>query len=131
MFQPIHRHLIATGYQTRPYKKKDIPKVTKWFNEIVELVDMNILVPPKVIYCDTFGNEGITGFTVIDTSHISGHWWEAPKPFFKLDLYSCKDFDEDVVINHIKELDCFTISYSVINREFDDRPKIHSKTITF
>lgn len=92
---------------------------------------MNILLAPKVIYCDTYGNEGITGFTVIDTSHISGHWWMAPKPFFKMDLYSCKEFNEEKVLEHIKVLDCYSIKYSMLNREFDDRPEIYGKSITF
>ncbi|MCC7534917.1 MAG: S-adenosylmethionine decarboxylase [Deltaproteobacteria bacterium] len=39
---------------------------------------------------------GVTGVAVLSTSHCSIHTWPL-RPFFVMDVYSCRDFDASVV----------------------------------
>jgi S-adenosylmethionine decarboxylase len=39
---------------------------------------------------------GVTGICVLSTSHCSIHTWPL-RPFFVLDVYSCRDFDASIV----------------------------------
>jgi len=44
---------------------------------------------------------GVTGICVLSTSHCSIHTWPL-RPFFVMDVYSCRDFDPAVVESHIQ-----------------------------
>lgn len=63
---------------------------------IVQTVQMTPMCEPQIFYCDTEGNEGLTGFIVIETSHISFHWWSTTG-LLQFDVYSCADFDTQLV----------------------------------
>jgi S-adenosylmethionine/arginine decarboxylase-like enzyme len=80
----------------------EIYQVEALLNRVVDEVNMNTLMGPYVIRCNTVGNEGITGAVVIETSHCSIHLWDTGRVSF--DLYSCMDFDEQVVISMVTDL---------------------------
>ena len=87
-----HKHLILNAKVTNPINCDK--ECEGWLTNLVKLIDMEILVPPMVKYCDIEGNEGVTGVVVITTSHISIHIWpQQPQPYIRMDVYSCKDFD--------------------------------------
>jgi S-adenosylmethionine/arginine decarboxylase-like enzyme len=44
----------------------------------------------------------VTGVCVLSTSHCSIHTWPL-RPFFVLDVYSCRDFDASKVEQHLFE----------------------------
>ena len=115
-----HPHILATCNTNRSFNTDDISFLEDWFTELVDLIGMQILIPPKMVYCDTEGNEGITGLVCIDTSHASLHAWMGENPYFKFDLYSCKDFDTEKVFNHMKALDVNTITYTILDRKCDN-----------
>lgn len=47
---------------------------------------------------------GVTGTVVLSTSHCAIHTWPArEKPFFVLDVYSCRDFDMNTVTRMLEE----------------------------
>ncbi len=47
---------------------------------------------------------GVTGVVVLSTSHCSIHTWPArDKPFFVLDVYSCRDFDPGLVLTFLRD----------------------------
>lgn len=97
-----HRHMIVTAYCT------DCPTSTEagenWLRKLVDLVNMQILFDANAIYCEDLGNEGVTGVVGLTTSHASFHSWHmAEKPFLTMDLYSCRDFDTDLVLQHLEE----------------------------
>lgn len=111
----IHKHLIVSGTLRTP--PSNTTYVEDWFCRMVAAVDMNILIPPKIVYSTNPGNEGLTGIVCIDTSHSAIHIWnEKEVPFFKFDLYSCKEFDINVVLELLKEFDPYYMYYSVIDR---------------
>lgn len=100
--------------------------LNEWFYRLVEAIDMRVLIRPNSIYCGTDGNEGLTGLVCIETSHSSIHFWSKPKPFFKFDLYSCKDFDQADVINMLREFGLYRLVYTLIDRNDDLNPIISS-----
>lgn len=112
----IHKHLLVSGYTAEPLLEDSARFLEQWFRDLVDAIDMNILVEPEVVWCDTPGNEGITGGVVIDTSHIYGHWWVADKSYYRFDLYSCKDYDVDTVFEFLKQIGTTHIDYEVIDR---------------
>ena len=57
---------------------------------------------------------------MITTSHIVLHTWEDTHPgLLQLDVYSCKDFEIEKVVEHLKSLwlDEDTIQYKFLDRE--------------
>ncbi len=110
-----HKHLLVTALFTEA--PKDIDYLTGWVKRLVENVNMKILVQPNLVYCDTPGNEGITGTTVIETSHCAFHIWDGGNPpIMQFDLYSCKRFDPNVVIDMFKELGAVTTYFTLVDR---------------
>jgi S-adenosylmethionine decarboxylase len=63
--------------------------------KLAKLIDMKILTKPYLVR----GSEnlpGITGFLIIETSHIAIHTF-SKQNYIAIDIYSCKDFDENKV----------------------------------
>lgn len=97
-----HKHLILNAVVRNPINDEETCK--NWLTDLVKVVDMEILVPASAKYCDIPGNEGVTGTIVITTSHMSIHIWpQQPNPYIRMDVYSCKDFFVQDVINFVDE----------------------------
>ncbi len=118
-----HKHMILNASVRHPLTDEEGCK--KWLGKLVEIIDMKILIPPVAKYCDTCGNEGVTGTVVIETSHSSIHVWHQEEvPYIKMDVYSCKDFDPIDVVNFVKDtMDVINGGYTIIDRN-QDVPKI-------
>lgn len=117
----VHQHFLGEGFTNSSPTADDVVVLEDWFYRLVAAIDMNILVEPKAIWCEEDGNEGLTGLVVLTTSHSSIHFWRG---FFKFDLYSCKEYDTEIVIDMLKELDICRLTYKV-----EDRSGVHSTTI--
>lgn len=113
----IHKHLIIRAEVNNP--PKDVEKLTEWFKEFIDSIDMKIMLGPYVAYCNNEGNRGITGVAVIETSHIAMHVWDEPVPaLMQFDVYSCADFDPYKIAEKIKQdFDVVKIDYKFLNRE--------------
>ena len=110
-----HKHLIMTAFLNDP--PRESTTVTNWLIELVDKIDMKILFGPYVTRCDTEGNEGVTGVVCIETSHCSIHIWDTLEaPFMKFDIYSCKEFSVDMVLNHIKQFSPKSCEYGLLDR---------------
>jgi S-adenosylmethionine decarboxylase len=78
--------------------------------ELVDLLGMRLLGAPHLYEVETeiaklgvepFEDEGgVTGICVLSTSHCSIHTWPL-RPFFVMDVYSCRDFDPALVEQHL------------------------------
>lgn len=102
MEEKNHIHLVLNATVTEPITDETACK--KWLEKLVEIIDMKILIPPVAKYCDTPGNEGVTGTVVIETSHASIHIWSnEPVPYIKMDVYSCKTFDPWSVVQYLQD----------------------------
>lgn len=85
--------------------------LSQFFRDLVRAIDMEILVGPTFIEVPTdpevlrksqetgvFADEGgITGTCIVSKSHVSLHAWPLQR-FFSFDVFSCGDFDPDVVL---------------------------------
>jgi S-adenosylmethionine/arginine decarboxylase-like enzyme len=110
-----HRHLIVTAFLNNA--PTSVEKGQEWLTDLVNLVDMQILMDAKAIYCEDLGNEGLTGVVGLTTSHSSFHAWHTiDQPFMNFDLYSCKDFSVESVLGHFKQFSPSVITYMLIDR---------------
>ena len=111
----IHKHLLVDGTIRNPISDPEV--INAWLAELVDKVDMEIFMEPRSKYCDDPTNAGTTGVVVITTSHASIHIWNDGDPaFFRADLYSCKEFDPQVVLAHFAVFDPIELDYSLIDR---------------
>lgn len=117
-----HKHFICNAFVKNPINDEESCK--KWLTDLVEVVDMEILMPATAKYCDIPGNEGVTGTIVITTSHMSIHIWpEKDNPYIRMDVYSCKDFNSKSIIDYVdKTMGLVKGSYVVIDRNKDVLP---------
>jgi S-adenosylmethionine/arginine decarboxylase-like enzyme len=84
----------------------DPSTVESMLRELVEQLGMRLLGAPHLYEVETeiaklgvepFEDEGgVTGICVLSTSHCSIHTWPL-RPFFVMDVYSCRDFDPALV----------------------------------
>jgi S-adenosylmethionine/arginine decarboxylase-like enzyme len=114
-FNPFHQHLLVKGKIKRTTKEVD--ELNKWLVDLVHKVGMEVLAGPNSVYCDHPGNEGITGTIVLSTSHASIHIWDAKEPAeFQFDIYSCKEFSPQTVLDHIDFFNLCEYEYIVVDR---------------
>ncbi len=88
-------HIIVDAYNCDPQILDDRQNLETVLRDIVDLCQMKILYGP-VILEGVPENPGITGFAILDFSHISIHTFTAEKEIC-IDVFSCKkyDYDED------------------------------------
>ncbi len=79
---------------------------------------MKILHGPVSVYCDKYGNRGITAFAIIETSHIVLHTWDETDPAtLQLDVYTCSELEIDTVFKSLEIFQPMTIDYKFLDRE--------------
>src|SRR5258708_884123 len=86
------------------------PNVEGMLRELVAMLGMRLLGDPHMyeveaeiekLGVEPFEDEGgVTGVCVLSTSHCSIHTWPL-RPFFVMDVYSCRDFDPKTVEAHL------------------------------
>jgi S-adenosylmethionine/arginine decarboxylase-like enzyme len=75
----------------------DDPKVIEDFiTELVEKIDMVAYGPPRIVRFGSGDKEGYTLDQLIETSNITCHFVPAINAAF-LTVFSCKEFDPDIV----------------------------------
>jgi S-adenosylmethionine decarboxylase len=80
--------------------------------ELIGLLGMRMLGEPHLYEVETeiaklgvepFEDEGgVTGVCVLSTSHCAIHTWPL-RPYFVMDVYSCRDFEPSAVEQHLAE----------------------------
>lgn len=111
----VHKQIIISGYVANP--PKDTVYMKLWFEKLIHKIDMKILDGPHLVYCDMEGNRGLTGIAIIETSHIALHSWDESSPgLIELDIFSCKKFDPNDVIDAIREFGLVGIDFKCIDR---------------
>jgi S-adenosylmethionine decarboxylase len=78
--------------------------------ELIGILGMRMLGEPHLYEVETeiaklnvepFEDEGgVTGVCVLSTSHCAIHTWPL-RPYFVMDVYSCRDFDPSAVEQHL------------------------------
>jgi S-adenosylmethionine/arginine decarboxylase-like enzyme len=110
-----HQHFICTAVLKKPPTTG--AEMDAWLIELVAKVGMVVLYGPFSTRCDELDNEGVTGMIGLTTSHSSAHVWDRiEKPFMKFDLYSCRPFDVETVLDHLKIFEPVSCEYMVLDR---------------
>jgi S-adenosylmethionine decarboxylase len=104
-----HIKVLGTG---SPEKLRSVTGVETFLTDLVEALGMRCLGEPHTyeveeeigkLGVEPFEDEGgVTGVCVLSTSHCAIHTWPL-RSFFVMDVYSCRDFDEQVVRDMIRE----------------------------
>jgi len=95
------KHLIANVKGCDIKKAKDPNYIREFTKELVKEIKMKAWGEPTIIH---FGEGDLGGWTVtqlIETSNIMGHFIDHNGDLY-LDVFSCKDFNEDVVVDMLK-----------------------------
>lgn len=115
----IHKHLLITAYIDNPPTSEEVGK--QWLLELVDKIGMEVFMQPVCKFDDQPDNLGLTGVIGLTTSHISFHAWSksdtVKQPFINIDVYSCKEFDHDIVINHLQPFGLLDVDWQVIMRD--------------
>lgn len=123
-FIPYHQHLLMKIWAKNPPKKVGV--LNNWFTILVHKVKMEVVAGPTSVYVDAPGNEGLTGTVTLATSHASIHIWDHQDPaMIQFDIYSCKCFDLETVVEQFKEWDIIKYEWVMIDR--NETPKIISE----
>ena len=132
MSQPIvrdHKHIIVRAYVANPPREAD--SLADWCKSVISLVGMKVIGGPIVVYSDMEGNKGHTAVAVLDFSHLSIHVWDEINPaLIEFDLFSCKDFDIEIVLQKLKEFELLSCSSLTVDRnDYDEAKRNNSQMI--
>ena len=83
---------------------KDGEYLKNFVTQLVELIDMKAFGEPWIAHFGTGAAAGYTVVQLIETSNICGHFVDENGDFY-LDVFSCKDFNENIVTDFIQQ--CF------------------------
>ncbi|MDG2106634.1 MAG: S-adenosylmethionine decarboxylase [Gammaproteobacteria bacterium] len=116
-----HKHLLIRAEVDNCPMRDNLGYVLDWMQSLITKIDMKLMQGPNISYVDQEGNRGITCMALIETSHIVLHIWDEQKPgLFQLDVYSCKSFDLNIVIKHLKDsYDVTKLQYKFLDRKTD------------
>jgi len=103
------RHVKVLGRGT-PELLGNAKVVEDALRELIGILGMRMLGEPHLYEVETeisklgvepFEDEGgVTGVCVLSTSHCAIHTWPL-RPFFVMDVYSCRDFEPSEVEQHL------------------------------
>ena len=116
-----HKHLLIRAEVDNCPMRDNLGYVLDWMQSLITKIDMKLMQGPNISYVDQEGNRGITCMALIETSHIVLDIWDEQKPgLFQLDVYSCKSFDLNIVIKHLKDsYDVTKLQYKFLDRKTD------------
>ncbi|MEW5947047.1 MAG: adenosylmethionine decarboxylase [bacterium] len=98
-------HLLLEGYNCNAELLADMGFVYRVLDMYPERIKMRKIMPPHVQkYLDPGDPSwGLSGFVLIAESHIAIHTYPE-KGFATLDVFSCKDFDENAATEFFLEM---------------------------
>ena len=110
----IHKHmLVKATLGLTPNKDFRLDNDLK---ALVKIIDMKILSGPHTVWCDTPGNVGYSSAIIIETSSITWHSWNHTNELH-LDIFSCKDFSIESVLNWLSRFNPTNIQYKFLDRD--------------
>ncbi len=108
-------HLIINAKQCSLKKLNDMHFIYNLLDTVPKKIGMNKLTLPYLVKGADY-DPGITGFVIIETSHISIHTF-TDKNFAAMDVYSCRNFDVHKLATLIKkELESRDFRYHIVER---------------
>ena len=114
-FVPYHQHLLMKVWLTNPPNR--VSDLNEWFIQLVHKVKMEVVGGPTSVYVDYPGNEGLTGTVTLATSHASIHIWDNLElPMVQFDIYSCKSFTLEQVMECFESFGLTRSEWIMIDR---------------
>lgn len=115
MKQLFHQHLLIKAYVDN--SPTDTREIELWLEDLVTKIGMKVVIPARAVNVSTPGNSGPTAQVGLETSHAALHIWNEQTPhMLQMDVYSCKAFNTDAVLEKIKEWDLITYESMTIDR---------------
>jgi len=96
-------HLTIDAYGADPSKLADPGLLFETLDALPALIGMQKIGPPQMAQFKEADKAGVSGIIMIVESHISIHTYEKKDCFF-MDVFSCKHFDHEVVVEHVKRV---------------------------
>lgn len=113
-----HKHIIIRAETDTFFKPNEESEFALWFKDLIHNLDMNLLSGPHLVYVDKPGLEGWTGVSIIETSHIAVHVWDAKTPILvQLDVYTCGSLNPSIVFDSLKQFNPMKIEFKLLDRE--------------
>lgn len=118
-----HKHVIVRAYVTKPPVNGD--SLSEWCKDVISSVGMKCIGGPLVVHSDMEGNAGYTAVAILDFSHLAIHSWDEITPaLIEFDLFSCKDFDVNIVLTKLNEFGIVSYSTLIVDRDdFDNQQR--------
>ena len=92
------QRIIVEGILNNPFKAEDM---TRYCSEITSVLDMTAVTAPSCNYDPMYG---WCAYMHWKESGLHVYAWDDRKPpFFSIDIYTCKEFDPQHVINYTRE----------------------------
>lgn len=95
--------MILDAYGANPKKLDDITLLFNTLDNLPALIGMRKIGFPHIAQFKEKEIAGISGIIMIVESHISVHTY-AKKDFLSMDVYSCKTFDFQKVLDYMKTI---------------------------
>lgn len=102
---PFGLHLMIDAYKCDPKALNDKDLVYKILDTLPAKIGMRKLMKPYVVFAEANDKRdpgGWSGFVMIQESHISLHTF-VKRRFVTADVYSCKKFEAQKIIEYFKE----------------------------
>ena len=98
------KHLIVDVKGCFPDRAQDPEYISHFTKELVRQIEMVPFGEPQVVhFADGTDLAGWTVIQLIETSCITGHFCDINGDLY-LDVFSCKTFEEQVVIDLLKQM---------------------------
>lgn len=96
-------HITLDAYGANSKKLEDVSLLFNTLDKLPSLIGMQKIGFPHIAQFTQKDIAGISGIIMIVESHISIHTY-SKKDYLSLDVYSCKDFDYQKVVDYIKSV---------------------------
>lgn len=119
----FHLHLLIEAEVNKPPQDEQLAK--DWLDRLIVAIGMEKFGGPWAKYCDDPENRGLTAQAWLTTSHVAFHAWDGcDQPFMKFDVYSCRDFSVDTILELFEEFEPVAGAYTIINRTDTKAPPL-------
>ena len=95
-------HLIIDAARCNAKSIRSKSHIAKFAKVLVKKIDMVPYGEPHVVHFGSGNKMGYTLMQLIETSNITAHFVEETNDMY-LDVFSCKDFNQDIVNKLVKE----------------------------